>query len=71
MNKFITEAVEDAEFEIERPMTERLFRVLFVGAAGVLATWAAGKAFDKFSGFEEDRKKTKEEIDMLESMYGK
>lgn len=68
MKNFIEGAVTDAEFELERPMTERLFRVLFVGAAGVIATWAAGKAFDKFSGFEEDRQKAKEEIELLEGM---
>ena len=68
MKKFIEEAVTDAEFELERPLNERLFRVLFVGFAGVFATWAAGKAFDKFSGFEEDRQKAKEEVEMLEGM---
>jgi hypothetical protein len=64
MRKFIEERLEEQEAEWENPLGERLLKLILVGAAGLLASWAAEKTFDQVV----ENRRQKKEVDMLESM---
>lgn len=49
MKHWLREAVEETEKEWARPFSERLFKVLFVGAAAVITSWAAEKSYDRYT----------------------
>ena len=49
MKHWLREAVEETEKEWARPFSERLFKVLFVGAVAMTTSWLAEKSYDRYT----------------------
>lgn len=64
MKDYINEKLDEQDVEWSRPLSERLLKVLFVGAATVFASWASERTFEKAC----ERKRAKQEVEMLEQL---
>lgn len=54
MREFIEEHVADQEAFLDHTLSQRLSRVLIVAFVGTVASWAAQKAYDRYTGFDDN-----------------